>query len=155
MSSQLGHGATVELLFPLSKSSPPAKPARETQTTAIVDMPKCILVVDDDVLVAESIAEMLSDLGHTVHVAYSGARALELIHAHTEIELVLTDHAMPGMTGTELASSIRKFKPNLPIDLGSGYAELPEGTDLQLPRLSKPYGQDDLRSLIASIISAK
>jgi signal transduction histidine kinase len=155
MSSQPGHGTTVELLFPLCKSNPPAKPARETQTTAIADMPICILVVDDEVLVAESISEMLSELGHTVHVAYSGALALELIRAHTEIELVLTDHAMPGMTGTELASSIRKFKPNLPIVLGSGYAELPEGTDLQLPRLFKPYRQDDLRSSIASIISAK
>ncbi|MGI8570438.1 MAG: response regulator [Methylocella sp.] len=155
MSSQPGHGTTVELFFPLSKSSPPAKPAREMQTTAIADMPKCILVVDDEVLVAESISEMLSDLGHTVHIAYSGALALELVHAHTEIELVLTDHAMPGMTGVELASAIRKFKPNLPIVLGSGYAGLPEGTDLQLPRLSKPYRQDDLRSLIASIIWAK
>ncbi len=155
MSSEPGQGTTVELYFPLSKSSPPAEPATEKQPVTIADMPKCILVVDDDVLVAESISEMLSDLGHTVHVAYSGALALKLIHAHAEIELVLTDHAMPGMTGVELASSIRKFKPNLPIVLGSGYAQLPEGTDLQLPRLPKPYRQDDLRSLIASIISAK
>ncbi|MGH6813884.1 MAG: response regulator [Methylocella sp.] len=155
MSSRPGHGTTVELFFPLSKSSPSAEPASEKQPVTTADTPKCILVVDDDVLVAESISEMLSDLGHTVHVAYSGALALEFVHAHTEIELVLTDHAMPGMTGVELASSIRKIKPNLPIVLGTGYTGLPEGTNLHLRQLSKPYRRDDLKNLIASVISAE
>ena len=155
MSSQPGHGTTVELFFPLSESNPSVEPAMEKQPVTMVDTPRCILVVDDDVLVAESISEMLSDLGHTVYVAYSGAAALELIYEHAEIELVLTDHAMPEMTGIELASLSRKFKPSLPIVLGTGYAGPSEGTDLQLPRLSKPYRQDDLRSLIASIFSTK
>ena len=79
MSSQPGHGTTVELFFPLSESNPSVEPAMEQQPVTMVDTPRCILVVDDDVLVAESISEMLSDLGHTVYVAYSGATALELI----------------------------------------------------------------------------
>ena len=54
-----------------------------------------------------------------------------------------------------LSESNPSVEPAMPIVLGTGYAGPSEGTDLQLPRLSKPYRQDDLRSLIASIFSTK
>jgi CheY-like chemotaxis protein len=64
---------------------------------------------------------------------------------------VVTDHAMPGMTGTELARQIRQIWPSLPIILATGYAELPNGEDPGLPRLSKPYVQEELASQIAMV----
>jgi len=153
--SQPGHGTTVELFFPRSNSGPPTEPPTEAHGTTTTHAAVRILVVDDDALVLESVCEMLSDLGHSVYVANSGANALEQIRAHAEIELVLTDHAMPAMTGVELANSIRKIKPNLPVVIGTGYAELPGGADLPLPHLSKPYCEDELASLIASTLSSR
>lgn len=53
------------------------------------------------------------------------------------------------MSGSELAQSARALKPDLPILLATGYAELPEGGDTNLPRLSKPYQQEQLAAEIA------
>jgi CheY-like chemotaxis protein len=94
---------------------------------------------------------MLEDLGHTVVEAMSGARALDLLRLGTKVDVVVTDHAMPGMTGTELARQIRQIWPNLPIILATGYAELPNGEDPGLPRLSKPYVQEELAAQVAKV----
>jgi CheY-like chemotaxis protein len=67
--------------------------------------------------------------------------------------VVITDHAMPGMTGTELARQIRQTWPGLPVVLATGYAELPNGEDPGLPRLSKPYVQEELAALIDKVVA--
>ena len=59
---------------------------------------------------------------------------------------------MPGMTGTELAWQIRQIRPDLPIILASGYAELPNAEDPRLLRLSKPFLQDELATQIARAV---
>jgi CheY-like chemotaxis protein len=59
---------------------------------------------------------------------------------------------MPGMSGTELALHIRRSRPELPIIIATGYAELPADRDLRLPRLLKPYSQQDLALLLATLI---
>ena len=59
-----------------------------------------VLVVDDDPMVVASTAAMLEDLGHVVIEALSGARALDLLRSGAKVDVVITDHAMPGMTGT-------------------------------------------------------
>lgn len=88
-----------------------------------------VLVVDDDPLVTASTAAMLEDLGHSVIEALSGPRALDMLRLGANVDVVITDHAMPGMTGTELARQIRQVWPRLPIILATGYAELPNGED--------------------------
>ena len=113
-----------------------------------------VMVVDDDPLVVASTAAMLEDVGHTVTEALSGARALDLLRLGTKVDVVVTDHAMPGMTGAELARQIRQRWPDLPVILATGYAELPNGEDPGLPRLSKPYLQDELAAQIARVMSA-
>jgi CheY-like chemotaxis protein len=60
------------------------------------------------------------------------------------VDLVVTDHAMPGMTGIELAQAIKAKWPKLPVLLATGYADLPEGEATDLPRLAKPYRQEEL-----------
>ena len=67
---------------------------------------------------------MLQCLGHQVLVASSGTEALKILQGDLTIDLVITDHAMPHMTGSELADQIRGIR-NLPIILATGYTELP------------------------------
>jgi len=91
-------------------------------------------------------------LGHHVTVASSAGRALEMLGANTAVDLVITDYAMPGMTGKELAQRIRETRPGLPVVLASGYAELATQDDSGLPRLDKPYALDKLASMIGAML---
>jgi len=85
----------------------------------------------------------------------SADAALEVLRkggpAGAPVDLVITDHAMPGMTGTELAKLIREQWPNLPIILATGYADLPSDLDATVPRLAKPYLQEQLAAMIAKL----
>jgi CheY-like chemotaxis protein len=114
-----------------------------------------VLVVDDDPLVAAGTAMMLEDLGHDAVVATSAAEALTRLGSDSALDLVLTDHAMPGMTGLELAERLRRDRPGLPVALATGYAEVPAGAGVWLPRLNKPYRQDELDTLIRRLTQAK
>ena len=116
------------------------------------DLPGRIVVVDDDPMVAETTVGMLEVLGHRVKVASSGGRALEMLVGDPSVDLVITDYAMPGMTGKELAQRIRETRPNLPVVLASGYAELAAQDDSGLPRLDKPYALEKLASVIGAMV---
>jgi CheY-like chemotaxis protein len=86
-------------------------------------------------------------------VASSGTEALNILQEDSTIDLVITDHAMPHMTGSELADQIRGIRPNLPVILATGYAELPSPKESKLPRLCKPYCLEDLISLMDDMLS--
>jgi FixJ family two-component response regulator len=60
-----------------------------------------------------------------------------------------SDQAMPNLTGSELAAAIRAEKPGFPIVLATGYAELPAEADRGLPKLAKPFRQQELAEAIA------
>jgi CheY-like chemotaxis protein len=147
LKSQKDLGTTAELWLPVATSESVAKPAA---LEAAVTVPRlCVLVVDDDSLVLTSTSLLLEDLGHRVISALSGARALEVFASETDIDLVITDMAMPQMSGEQLAHAIRLMKPALPIILATGYAERLEGFAADLPRLSKPFTQLNLVEIIA------
>jgi len=116
--------------------------------------PLRILVVDDDVLIQMATSDMVVDLGHEVLEAGSGRAALDLLQAGEEIDLVISDQSMPGMTGIELATQIRGFRPDLPILLATGYGELPEN-DLGLPRLGKPFRLEELGAHIDALTGGR
>ena len=117
------------------------------------DAPLRILMVDDDVLILMNSVDMLEDLGYAVTSANSGATALKILKADTTYDLLITDFSMPKMSGLQLAMAVRAFLPQLPILLATGYAELPEKSDLALPQLSKPYLQSDLQSAIKELVA--
>jgi len=150
LSSAEGKGTTATLLLPAASAVPetesPALTAQKVHRSAV------ILFVDDDPLIAMSTTEMLEDLGHRVIGANSGRHALDILKSEQPIDLMMTDHVMPGMTGVELATASRKVRPSLPILLATGYAELPEGAQLDLPRLAKPYHQDELRDRLEQLL---
>jgi signal transduction histidine kinase len=156
ITSRVGVGTTVELWLPVAagaeKRSVFGGPVPLEKEDGAKTRACSILLVDDDPMVAETTVSMLEVLGHRVKVASSGGRALEMLVADTNVDLVITDYAMPGMTGKELARRIRETRPNLPVVLASGYAELAAQDDSGLPRLDKPYALDKLASVIGAMV---
>jgi CheY-like chemotaxis protein len=109
--------------------------------------------VDDDALIASSTAALLEDLGHHVMEFPSGEEALAAIRGGLRPDLVITDHAMPGMTGVALAAALREHVPDLPILLATGYAELQGEQRIELPRIAKPYTQQQLSIEIGRLLT--
>jgi CheY-like chemotaxis protein len=150
LESTIGQGTTAHLWLPIADSLP--ERVVETALRPETVSPATILLVDDDALVASSTLAMLEDLGHKVVEASSGSEALKLLDGGLQPNLIITDHAMPGMTGIELAVCVRSLKPELPILLATGYAELVGPQPLELPRLAKPFTQDQLSDVIGRLL---
>jgi PAS domain S-box-containing protein len=147
LQSQKGKGTTAELWLPVAKTS--AKPAASVLAASERAFRSLtILAVDDDALVLMNTVAMLEDLGHAVFEAYSGQEALDILGREDSIDLVITDQAMPKMTGTELAKTIKSKWPDIPVLLATGYADRVRGDDIGLPKLTKPYLQRDLLDAI-------
>jgi PAS domain S-box-containing protein len=156
LASRIGEGTTAELWFPVAKAElndadrddRAAAQEPEGGMRALV-----VLAVDDDDLVLMNTTAMLEDLGHRVLEASSGTQALEILRRET-VDLVITDQAMPQMTGAQLAEAIRAEWPTLPILLATGHAELEPETGAELPKLAKPFRQADLAQSVALAIQA-
>lgn len=154
LNSKLGHGTTVELWLPVADRVALADPDPTVLETGERNIRELVIVaVDDDNLVLTNISAVLEDAGHTVLAASSGAQALELIRKTARVDLVITDQAMPQMTGIQLAAAINVEWPKIPILLVSGYGEIPSGDQLRIPKLAKPYSLDDLRRAVESLTS--
>lgn len=144
--SQLGVGTNIELWLPVSGAQPAAPSsgalAAASGGTGVV------LLVDDEELVRLTTAEMLADLGYEIIEVASAEEALRLARSGLGFDLLVTDHLMPGMNGTDLAREFRSERPDLPVLLVSGYAEV-EGVAPDLVRLAKPFKKDELAERIA------
>jgi CheY-like chemotaxis protein len=82
------------------------------------------LFVDDESIVARSTEEFLKRLGYVVTRCEQSADALARFHrAPREFDLIITDWAMPGMSGTELVSAIHEVRPDIPMLLMSGFVD--------------------------------
>jgi PAS domain S-box-containing protein len=155
MKSRVGEGTTAELWLPAVTTDDVGAPDRDkvpaTAVAAAAPGPLVVLAVDDDVLVLMNTAAMLEDLGHKVFQAISGKKGLEILSKEKKIDLVIADQAMPQMTGTQFIEAIRADRPDLPILLATGYAELPPGQGVGIPRLAKPFGRQDLADAVAAV----
>ncbi|MDP1962999.1 MAG: response regulator, partial [Reyranella sp.] len=152
--SRRGEGTTAELWLPAVVAGSSATHDRASAapaSTVAEAKPRVVLAVDDDFLVLMNTAAMLEDLGHTVFQANSGKRALEILAREKNIDLAIVDQAMPQMTGVQLIEAIRADRPDLPIILATGYAELPPGMGVGVPRLTKPYFQNDLARALTAV----
>ncbi len=117
--------------------------------------PLRILVVDDDVLIQMATSDMVLDLGHEPLEASSGQEALEILRSGNRIDLLITDQAMPGMTGIELVRTIRGFMPDLPVLLATGYGELPETPEFEIARLNKPFRLEELAQRLEALARSR
>jgi PAS domain S-box-containing protein len=145
LKSRKGKGTTAELWLPVAPKSPVSAVTEEKQPSPVSPRrPLTVLVVDDDSLVLTNMGAMLEDIGHRVFEADSAREALSILRREKNINLVITDQAMPRMTGTELIATIKAERPGLPTILATGYAELPPETDPLQLKLAKPFRQDAL-----------
>jgi PAS domain S-box-containing protein len=149
LKSELGSGTTAELWLPSAPESAISRSVAPVEPPPAKSRPLLVLLVDDDSLVLQSTSAMLEDLGHRVLEASSAADALKLMHAYDNIDLVITDHVMPGVSGAELADILRRTWPTLPIVMATGYAELREGVADRLIRLAKPYSQSEVERAVS------
>ncbi len=152
IASSLGVGTTVKILLPQVAPASPDVAAKNVLESPVAQSPSrrgTVLVVDDDALVLRSTSALLDDMGYSVIEAEDAELALTRLENSGQIDLVLTDHAMPGMTGLQLAVCVRKLQPNLPIILASGYAELEGKIPDNVRRLAKPFRRIDLENVIS------
>jgi len=149
LKSRPGDGTAAEIWLPVARETAvPERPVEAPSPVARANRRLSVLVVDDDRLVLENTAAMLEDLGHTIVEALSGEEALALLRRTRTVDLVVTDYAMPGMTGLQLAGAVAAERPGTVILLSTGYAELPSDVRPSLPRLSKPFDQAALAKAI-------
>jgi CheY-like chemotaxis protein len=152
--SELNAGTAIELWLPVAKiAAPPAAGEVPPLIPAPFVGPCTVLIVDDDLLVMTGISAMIEDLGHTPIEAHSGAEALDKLASGIEIDVIITDHAMPAMTGLQLAGYVHEAYPGLPVILATGYAELPgDPASLGILRLAKPCNQYEIATAIQSAL---
>ena len=151
LESTLGHGTIAELWLPATTLAPEEKAPKFDELVRLPARKMTVLVVDDDALVAMSTVDMLEDFGFKVIEARSGTDALEIVKNDKAIDLLITDYSMPRMNGAQLARAVKEVRPELPILLATGYAELPPHSELDLPRIGKPYRQEQLEAEISKL----
>jgi signal transduction histidine kinase/ActR/RegA family two-component response regulator len=151
--SEVGHGTAVRVYLSRGKAtSEQVQPARAGVKTGLPSIGALVLLVDDDVEVRQITAEQLRALGCAVIEAPSGQVALDLLNRPETpaVDLLISDYAMPEMTGIDLARKARDARADLPVVLMTGYAEERLETALSgdWRWLSKPFRVNDLRRAV-------
>jgi signal transduction histidine kinase/CheY-like chemotaxis protein len=150
--SELGVGTTFIVSLPLQGAQ--AGPENVAKNGARVPRSLSVLVVDDEQQVRDFISAALEADGHRVEMAKDGAAGLRCFR-DGRFDMVVTDKAMPGMSGDQMASAMKLMKPGTPVILLTGFGqfldkdELP-GIDVLL---SKPVGVEQLREALSSALS--
>ncbi|MET1756091.1 MHYT domain-containing protein [Novosphingobium sp. RD2P27] len=146
--SKPGLGTQIQLCLPRSNEAPASDmPAHEPIVAPSIGT---VLLVDDEDLVRDTTTDMLIDLGYQVHSARCAAEAIELIDKGLVPDYLVTDHLMPGQSGTELAWHVLGVLPATKVIIISGYAEA-NGADPRLSLLSKPFVQAELAAKLARL----
>jgi PAS domain S-box-containing protein len=145
-------GTTINVYLPsIAQTATPVISLSDMPGNADADdLHRTILLVDDDPDVRSVTSMMLSSLGYSVVEAESGDEALKKIDS--AIDLVLTDFAMPNMTGAELAEIVKREHPELPIMFITGFADIDIlDVDQQLI-VQKPYKEEELARKLANVL---
>ncbi len=151
--SEIGKGTTFILRLPL-----PAVESREEKTVDVLrEAPRGlgILVVDDEQRARNFVAAALTEDGHRVEIATDGATGLRCFR-DGQFDVVITDKAMPGMSGDQMASAMKLMKPGTPVILLTGFGQFLDKADLPGidVLLSKPVGIQSLRDALATALRA-
>jgi two-component system cell cycle sensor histidine kinase/response regulator CckA len=151
-----GMGSSFRIWLPRADvPAEPAPPASDEGRTRPGD--ETILLVEDERVVRRLVAEMLESSGYTVLQAADGPSALELLRRHSgDLDLLVTDVVMPGMSGPEVAQAVTSMRPGTEVLYTSGY------TDSQIDHhgvlepgiafLQKPFSSDDLTRKVRSVL---
>jgi PAS domain S-box-containing protein len=147
--SLVGDGTEVSIWLPASDE--PICSRDETQNAYAESISAgTVLLVDDEECIRLSTSSMLTELGFEVYESSSAENALRFMNGGVNIDIMITDHLMPGMTGVELARAIKEVYPSIKILIISGFAEA-EGIDPSFSRLHKPFIQSELISALSML----
>jgi CheY-like chemotaxis protein len=162
LSTVYGQGTVFLVYFPQSEAAPPRRPSGETRLSSVASAPPrrdLVLLVDDEELIRNLSEQILADRGYQVVSAASATEALEVAgRLEREIDLLLTDIVMPGLSGLDLAQRLQKRVPRLRVLFMSGYADSPllraglarEGAAF----LQKPFTADALERRVRELLEA-
>jgi CheY-like chemotaxis protein len=152
--SHPGEGTSFRVIFPASDQL--VRPRLESPVTDLSGH-GVVLVVDDDDYILQAVYVALESYGYSALLANSGAAAIELFEEHRDqIDLVLLDMLMPGMSGEETFRALRAIRPDVKVLLSTGYA--PDEAAQRFTEeglvgfLRKPYDPDELASEVQRIL---
>ncbi|HTX18094.1 MAG TPA: PAS domain S-box protein [Bacteroidota bacterium] len=153
-----GEGAKFSLYFPVTREAA-LRPINEESLTEYSGTER-ILFVDDEPMLLETARDLLTPLGYRLTCLTDGLEALKFIRERGEqIDLVITDQTMPGMTGIELAKEVRARRPDLPVILSTGFS-----SELNPDRVAstgiahvvmKPFRYNELAQLIRKLVDER
>jgi CheY-like chemotaxis protein len=118
--------------------------------------PTRVLLVEDEILISNMMADILEEQGFQVHVAANAAEALRHIESNAAVDVLFTDIHLPGgMDGSTLAKRVRELRPGLPIVYASGRwrPSLGPGLVSRSIFLPKPYNPWDAGALMMRLVS--
>jgi CheY-like chemotaxis protein/anti-sigma regulatory factor (Ser/Thr protein kinase) len=153
--SELHQGTTFTLRLPADETAS----VIHCGPSSLLDRPLRILVVDDQPILCQLLCQYLEEDLHTVETALCGNDALEKFRAR-DFDLVITDHVMAEMTGEQLAATIKKINPLMPVILLTGYTCDPTAATEETPAaidliLGKPLSRSALRHALAEVMALK
>ncbi|MDR3682824.1 MAG: response regulator, partial [Geothrix sp.] len=153
--SQSGQGTEAILRFPPGRVERPVP--RQEAVPAAMDAPVGlrVLLVDDDELIREAVGPMLEVLGHTVTTAPGGPQALAFLREGREVDLVILDMNMPGMSGAEALPRILDLRPELPVLMATGFSDHEIAPLLKdrptVSSIRKPFSLKEIQAKIAAL----
>ncbi len=153
LESTVGVGTTFHIHLPIAEEPQPVV-AEEPLAAMRISGP--IVVVDDEISVSNFIGEVLRDSGHDVVIFNESPSALRYLETHGhEVSVLITDQAMPVMTGLELSEQVKTLHPNLPIILITAFAGSKDTQRMErigIGRfLAKPFRIDELMDAISEL----
>ncbi len=159
--SQEGCGTSVKLFLPRLRGAAEAAPIEPSSASAVESASQTaatVLVVDDEAVMRMLIVEVLADLGYETIEAVDGPSGLRVIKTDAQIDLLITDVGLPGLTGRQLADAARRLRPGLKVLFCTGYAHNAppgNGSDLEpgvVEVISKPFTLDALAAKMREML---
>lgn len=158
--SELGHGSTFRLCFPVADISQKFIDSQTTSDSFTVGGTETILVVEDEELLINMVNLLFESNGYKVYTAYDGKEAVDVYKEHSkEIDLVLSDMGLPGITEEEVFKKLKEINPDVKVTLASGYSEPDIKSKLLEARakgfIQKPYSPDEVLRKLREVLDNK
>jgi CheY-like chemotaxis protein len=154
LKSAPGQGTEVQLWLPATEERSATMRSRTGEVLQAAAFTR-VLLVDDEELVRQATADMLADLGYDVVQASSGSQAISAIQLEPNLDLIVSDYLMPGMSGADLVRELRASGVLVPILLITGYARCADDVPADVLMLSKPFRQADLAERVQDLLKRK
>jgi two-component system, NtrC family, sensor kinase len=152
-SSEARAGTTFRLFLPLCSEAPRPRPEHVAEIRSRESQPATVLLVEDHPDVSTVATDYLEQYGCKVVQANSAEVAIDALNKRHDIDLVLSDIVMPGMSGLELGRLVREYHPEIPVILVSGYSDKAAvATQEGFTLVRKPYSPEVLWGILAAML---